>query len=336
MSSLTTDRFLTVQDMQELIVEAYQKNPKQNIGFIGEPGMGKTEGIVQAAKTLGIDIVVMILSDKDSIDFHMPIIDKDGSYRLETIENMKFAKDAKLILFWDEAANCSHDVMKVVQQVLSARKLGDTEIPDGVMIVIASNNKSDRAGANTFLSAFANRIEWHKMGVDSDQWLKNFAVPVGLDTSICSYIKKFPNTLQEFKADRMVNPTCRTWFKVNDVLGSKFEFDRVAGLIGDEHATQFIAWRKLREQFPEREDIEQVPEKAKLPHTANAQFALVCAMTIWANKKNWSAFYVYVCRLNKEYQTLYFKETTRLHPTEGFKNTKEYVEWAVDNQGTLI
>lgn len=333
-------RKIYINEMIDIIVEAYLKNPRQNIGFRGPPGIGKTEGIYQAAEIIrktypDFFVKVNILSQMDSVDFRMPWVDSNNQYRFLPAQDWSFPPDAKGIVFLDEAANANSDVLKAVQQCMSDRKLGDIVFSDGIMFIIASNNKEDRAGANSIPTAFANRVEWHQVQADHESWLQ-WAYKKGLDVSLTSYIKKFPQCLNNFQADRDVNPTSRSWYKVNDVIGSAFEYDRICGLIGQEYATQFVAWRKLWTQFPEKEDIERDWERAKLPNTMDAQFALTMAMASWATPKNWASMVRYTRRLSLEYQTLFMKEAPRMKPEAQFKGTSEYRQWIVDNQKNLI
>lgn len=336
----TEKRKLYIGEAKQLLIEAYKKSPKQNIGFRGTPGIGKTEAIYQAAEELkkiypDFFTKVVILSQMDSVDFRMPWVNQKDEYRFLPSQDFNFPLDARGIIFLDEAANANADVLKAVQQCMSDRRLGDIVFGPGIMFVIASNNKEDRAGAGSIPTAFANRVEWHQVVADHESWLQ-WAYDKKLDVSLTSFIKKFPQCLNVFKPDQDVNATPRSWAKVDLVLNSTFELDRTCGLVGDALATQFIAWRRLWTQFPDKEDIEKAPEKAKVPTTPDAQFALTCALGSWVTKKNWGQMCVYVRRMGLEYQTLFMKEAPRMQPEAGFKGTAEYRQWIVDNQKNLI
>jgi hypothetical protein len=337
-----SDLTLSVPEMQDLLIEAYVCDPKQNLGFRGSPGIGKTEGIYGAANILrethpDFFTKVVILSQCESVDFRMPFVygSDEKRYTFLPHDDYIFSKDAKGFLFFDEAPNASMDVLKAIQQIASDRRLGEIDIPEGIMIVLAGNRKEDRAGVNSIPTSFANRIEWHNIHVDYEAWL-DWAHKMKLDVTLTSYIKRNPSKLNIFQADKDVNPTPRTWHKMDKVMKSQFFMHRAAGLIGEENAVEFVAWTKMWQQFPTREEVIANPKTALKPVSPDAEFALTCGLVNWVNKRDWSQIYKYMTRFEVEYQTLFMKESTRLHPKELLKETREYSDWITRHQGKLI
>ena len=330
---------ITIKDMQDITYEAYEKNPKQNLGFLGIPGLGKTEGLEQVAELLkqkypNFFLRTHILSQMAPEDFGVPWI-ADGKYTTQIHDDFVFEPDARGIIFFDEAANGTDDTKKAVQNVLSSRMLYGHKIPDGVMLVIASNNREDRAGSGGFNTAFGNRVEWHQVEKDFDGWYK-WAITHGIDFSITSFLKKFQNLLFDFKPDRQINATGRSWAKCNDVLGSKHEFARLSGLIGEGIATQFLAYKDVFMEFPEISDVEKTPEKAHVPKSKDAQYAFTYALIQHLKTSNWSAFVKYCGRMNKEYLTLFVTEALEHWPKLGLNKTPEYTKFIFENQKDLL
>jgi len=179
------------------------------------------------------------------------------------------------------------------------------------------------------------KFEWHEVEKDFKGWYY-WAINHGIDFSITSFLKKFPNLLFDFKTDRKINATGRTWAKANDVLGDSNEFPRLAGLVGEGIATQFCAYKEVFMEFPEVSDVETQPEKAKVPKNKDAQFALVYALIQHLNPKNWSAFVQYCGRMNKEYLTLFVTEALEHYPKQGYNKTPEYTKFIYENQKDLL
>ena len=330
---------ITINDMKEIIHEAYIKNPRQNLGFFGMPGLGKTEGIVQVAELLkeiypNFFINTHILSQMGPEDFGVPWI-SDGKYTIKAHEDFRLPDNARGFVFFDEAANGSDDTKKAVQNILSSRELYGNKLPEGVMLLIASNNKEERAGATSFNTAFGNRVEWHFVEKDFAGWYK-WAISHNIDFSITSFLKKFQNLLFDFKPDRMINATGRSWAKCNDVLGSKHEFARLSGLIGEGIATQFLAYKEVFMEFPEISDVESKPERAHVPKSKDAQYAFAFALIQHLTLKNWPAFVTYCGRMNKEYLTMFVTEALEHHPKLGLNKTPEYTKFIFENQKDLL
>lgn len=330
---------ITIKQMQDIIKSAYIKNPKQNLGFRGVPGCGKTEGIEQVVEELRVEYPeffckTFILSQMAPEDFGIPWI-ADGKYSTMTHEDFILDPKARGFIFFDEAANGSQDTLKSVQNILSSRRLYGKPIPDRVMILVASNNKEHRAGAGTFNTAFANRVEWHEVEPDFDGWYK-WAIAHALDFSITSYLKKFQNQLFDFKPDREINATGRTWAKANDVLNDANEFPRLCGLIGEGLATQYTAYKSVFMEFPEIVDVEKDPDKARVPKNKDAQYAFTYALISQLKPSNWKAFITYCARMNKEYLTLFVTEALEHHPKLNLNRTPEYTKFIYENQKDLL
>jgi hypothetical protein len=330
---------ITIQQMKDIIKSAYLKNPKQNLGFLGVPGLGKTDGIHQVAEELkeiypDFFVDTHIISQMAPEDFGVPWIE-NGDYKTKVHSSFIFKPEARGFIFFDEAANGTDDTKKAVQNIFSSRMLYGHKIPDGVMLLIASNNMEDRAGAGSFNTAFGNRVEWHEVEKDFKGWYY-WAINHGIDFSITSFLKKFPNLLFDFKTDRKINATGRTWAKANDVLGDSNEFPRLSGLVGEGIATQFCAYKEVFMEFPEINDVEQHPEKAKVPKNKDAQYAFVYALIQHLKPKNWAAFVQYCGRMNKEYLTLFVTEALEHYPKQGYNKTPEYTKFIYENQKDLL
>jgi hypothetical protein len=248
-----------VDEIGPLTKEAYLVDPKQNLGFLGPVGVGKTDAEYQITEELRaiypqFFIKPLILSQMSAEDFMIPWPEaegaKNGTYGHLTHSAWCFPEDAKGIILLDEALNASPDVLKSAQNILSSRELNGKKLPDGVMIVLLSNRKEDRAGVNSFNTAFGNRVEWHEVDVHFEGWEK-WAIHNKIDATIIGFLKKFKQHLYDFKNDRLINATPRTWAKANKVLGSKWEFQRLSGLVGEGIANEFTAYKRLFSEFPE-------------------------------------------------------------------------------------
>lgn len=335
-----------IDEIPALVIESYLNNPRDTLGFLGPVGAGKSEAVVQASEELrkltgnpDFFLATVILSQMSEEDFMIPWpeaeLAKQGVYKHLTHGNWVFPKDAAGIIFLDEALNGSDGVKKSVQNILSSFSINGHPLPEKVMILVASNRKEDRAGVTSINTAFGNRVEWHEVDIRFSGW-EHWAIQCNIDQSVITFLKKFPQHMYDFKNDRLINATPRTWAKTSHVLGSKWELQRISGLVGEGIATEFLTFRALFGEFPEIEEIRRNPAKAKMPASLDAQFALANALAMWTTRDHWVDFVKYAERMNNEYKFMYMREAARLHPDFGLKATQPWIDYILTNQKDLI
>ena len=342
----TTDVSITIEEMADSIVEIYLKNPRLSPAYLGDPGIGKTDVFELARKKLAeainrpdfflhTEILSQMMPEDLSVPWPTPREAEEGIFRHLVNAGFSFEENAVGILFLDEGLSGDTNMTKAFQNVQSSKTIKGKPIPRGVMISIASNKKENKAGVGTHNTAFYNRFIWIFVEATFQGWEK-WARARGIHISIIDFLKKFQKYLHDFKPDRMINATPRQWEKVNDVLGLKHEFEYVCGLVGEGIAREYFAYRDLFGEFPDMKDIELHPDKAKVPKSMDAQFALANALAAWTTKKNWSSVVQYMKRIHSEYQFMYMRESARLHPEMGLKSTDEWEKYIYENQKDLI
>ena len=333
-----------VGEIAQCIREAYHVSPKNTPMFWGPPGVGKTHGVLEARDLLAkeyenFEIAIFITSQMESIDFSMPTIitTKEGvkSYVKLPISDFILLPNTRKIIFFDELPNAAPDVQKAAQSIITDRKIHETKLPDGVMLVAAGNRKEDRAGSNNLLSAHANRLEHYDVKSDFQDWEK-WAMRVGIHHSILSYLKVFPQNLYKFDVNNPRNPTPRVWEALSNYMyyyekhQSEFVRRRIASRVGDSIAGEFMAHLRHFEKFPTKEEIIKDPESARLPSEGDVQYALTIAILNWSDKKTASKMIQYALRLNKEFQGTYFTQLKKFKP-ECAADQPEFTKWAHAN-----
>ena len=138
----------------------------------GPPGIGKTQIIYQFAEAQGLEVWHLNLSLMSPTDF-VAYVPNDKTMRLEEYPNVnipdkRFSPKAKGILFIDEWTQGHPEVQKPASKLINERRLGQLELPEGVMIVGAGNRTTDKSGANKLLAMLKNRVRTVPVEVDSD------------------------------------------------------------------------------------------------------------------------------------------------------------------------
>jgi hypothetical protein len=330
-------------ELVKLLQEQYDVDPKMSSMFWGQPGIGKTEcvnGFAESMRTKYSDFfcLIYITSQMESIDYSMPYVLKkeDGTftYKKIPISDLCFDPDARGVLFFDELPNAAPDVQKATQSIQTDRKIGEMRLPEGVMIIAAGNYKTDRAGSNGLLSALANRFEHYFVEPSFDGFF-TWGMKNGVHHSVLSYLKLHENNLHNFKPDRERNPTPRIWARVSKYMHyyetkatkSDFVRRRVASMVGDEIAGEFMQHLRCFDQFPTREEILRDPMKAKLPAATDVKYALSIAVYNWLDEKNRDPLIDYIMRMNLEFQGMVFKQCKENKP-KIIINNKKFTEWS--------
>lgn len=147
--------------------------------FIGDPGIGKTQGIYEFAKEVGVNVVTFILSNtvpSEVSGIRMP--DKE-SKKMEVFDDLRMAslKDGD-ILFFDEILEAPPMLWSACLTLIQDRIMASgRKLPD-VFIVAASNKV---ASPCIIPASTRNRFQMIELEFDPDHWVKWFADKHGID-----------------------------------------------------------------------------------------------------------------------------------------------------------
>ena len=246
------------------IKETMQKLVESKIPvFIwGAPGIGKSSIVKQVADERGLEFTDLRLSLMDPTDLKgIPFFDKDNHEAVWAKPNF-LPKDphSKGILFLDEINTAPPSVQASAYQLVLDRKVGDYELPKGWSIVAAGNNESDRGVVYRMPPPLANRFVHLDMEVDFEDW-KSWAMVSAIDASIIGFLNYEKERLFMFEPAKNEKsfPTPRSWEYVDKViktgLGASLLYDTIAGAVGRESATAYLAFRSVMDSLP---DIDKV------------------------------------------------------------------------------
>lgn len=337
---------VTIPEFPHLIKETYDIDPKINVYGEGPPGIGKTDGVYQAAELIAKDyghceVGIFILSQMESSDFSIPWVyplEKGGvTYRKVPLADFIITDNKPRILFFDETPNGSLDVQKAFQNIASSREIGGVKLPASVMIVGAGNRKVDRAGANGLLSALSNRFCYVSLSADTQGWLDKWSVKNNIDWRVRYYIRENPQSLFDFDPKREINATPRQWAKISKIVRAspKHSFALIAGHVGTQKAIHFQSALNLMNELPTRQEILADPTHAKLPKKADWMVPLSFAMIDWMDDKNRDALCTYLLRMGLEHQSMVFKSLKEFK-IDLLMGNKEFVKWAKENQDLIV
>jgi hypothetical protein len=200
----------------------------------------------------------------------MEMIDEQGIKRLadtvrwappEELPRLGFKDNA--VLFLDELPSASPVVQAASYQLILNRRIGAYQLPDGVDILAAGNRTSDKGVTYRMPTPLANRFLHCTLINDFEEW-KTWAINSGkVHADIIAYhIDNGGRNLMTFNPKEnkeMAFATPRSWVFASDMIQEQHSMELtkvlVSACIGEGLATEFLTFRKIKDQLPRSEDI---------------------------------------------------------------------------------
>lgn len=233
-------------------------SPSTPVMVWGQPGVGKSDVARQVGKNTNRPVIDIRLLLKDPTDLGgLP-------YFCPETNTMRYAKPSELpdqngkfanaIILLDELSSAPAAVQAAALQLVLERRVGEYELPEGVMIMAAGNRAGDGTVHASMPQPLRNRFRHYTLVVDSESWL-NWARENSIDTAVQSFIKGNPDDLNRFDSKNKhayAYATPRTWKFVSDeikkvkLLRSNGHdvpeselFSRIASLVGEDVRLKF-------------------------------------------------------------------------------------------------
>ena len=232
----------------------------ETIFLRGEPGVGKSELILQAARLAGLKVKHLYGSQMTTEDTGgLPQI-RDGKVIHFPLEDYIPEDGVPFCLLIDEYPVCSPDVQKALYSIILDRKVGDYSLPKGTWVVLAGNNKEDHALVRNISSALTNRVLTLDLKLDVNEWLE-WAKSNSINKDVLGFITKYPDLLLD-KPPVKPAPfsTPRSWTMLANAMdllkkNHKYDIDLVAplafGALTKSTAEKFLQFVFKTKKYPE-------------------------------------------------------------------------------------
>jgi len=314
----------------------------------GPPGVGKSAVIKALAEELEYGFIDIRLSQLDPVDLRgVPSIDGDiTKWNVPSWLPRTETHGKKGILFFDELFLASRSVQAAAYQLLHDRELGDYRLPEGWIILVATNRPEDKAGiiGGTFDSALVNRFATHfEIVPDVDAWAE-WALGAGdVLPELVAFIRFRPELLHQFAEGGIPKGTVaystpRSLVAASDIL--KLELDAsleqaaIEGALGDSVAAELAGFLNIVRTLPDVNGILRDPQGADLPTETSTLYALASLLGKRADRENFQAALDYLSRTSEEFAILAVAIATARDPD--LKATKAYINFKIKNKDISI
>lgn len=323
----------------------------------GPPGLGKSAIVSAVAERLNLCLIDVRLAQCDPSDLlgfpKIKDVKKDEQVigeRATYIPMDTFPLSFDLIpegysgwlVFLDELNAADRAVQKASYKIVLDRMVGSHHLHKNVAMVCAGNHDTDGALVEELSTALKSRLCHISVKSDFASWI-GWAEIFGIDHRIRSYLNFSKKSLNTFNREETDEPTyaCeRTWEKVHNVIThsrfkvrNKLSLHKLAGVIGQGKAREFLGYLKIFPDLPKIEEIKAAPNTTPVPERPDTLYAMTGQLAGEASYDNIDSLVTYLERFPKEFQVLGLKEIIKKDP--GFTTTDAISTWITENNTKL-
>lgn len=308
------------------------------VGLLGEPGVGKSSIIGQAAELAGYKSQTFLASMRDPTDLSGGMVES-GKYCDFLRPRFLPEGDEKIVFNMDEMGQASMPMQNACANLHLDRRAGTHDLGRFTTVIACWNPPKSRAGSTRLPSQYLNRLLQIELKPSKEDFTEHAQV-VGADPLIPYFIDwKGEAALHDFRADRDVNATPRSWMAVNQTLKlglpAIVEAEAIAGQVGMDHAAEFNAFRKLKSEITNIRDIFADPVKATVSEKRELQYMTLMVLQSMTTRQNVQNAVTYASRMTKELEVFFVRGLLRRDvaakkiggKVEGFEQTETYRKW---------
>jgi len=255
----------------------------------GQPGVGKSDAVKQAAHMLGervgktANVTVASLLLMNPIDLRgIPTKDQNAAGELVAkwltpeIFKMDPADNVINVLFLDEISAAPPSVQAAAYQICLDKRVGEHKLPKNCIVIAAGNRVTDKSVAYKMPKALGNRLTHFEMTPSVEDW-KIWAYSHDISPAIIGFINHKNEYLCKFDAnnDDVAFATPRSWEMVDnymklisDSITMEMMFPCIAGTVGLGIAQEFATYIKVYDKIPQWSYVESGQMKT-IPETIN-------------------------------------------------------------------
>jgi len=258
----------------------------------------------------------------------LPVVEKHGKFG---------------VLFLDDIADASAATIRALNSLLEAGRIEGYVLPEGWIVILASNQKEWKTGSTKGPSHSNNRGNHFNVIPDADAtaaWM----VANGYNAIVAAFLKRFPEMIFVFEKDVTAFPSARTWVgaaMMVDMIDDPD--DRIVGVssfVGKAAAIQLDGFMRLVASGGEMPTYKQIisnPTGAPAP-TAGSEMvtALTFAIVGVIKRKvtcrdEMPAIITYISRLERDFQATLMHDLANRPDADALFQCVQVAEWKTTN-----
>jgi hypothetical protein len=309
--------------------------------YFGQGGLGKSQIAKQVADNLGCDEFVVINPQfMDIVDFMgIPSISERDGVTVTTFTAPDFVQrilNAKNpFVFIDEATMGDEGLQGLIMSLALDKKSGDHQLPKDTRIMVCANREEDGSVFSNVPAPLMDRYKPFNVAVSAQDAIDH-GVAKGWHPEVISYLRNFPDAINKgWNVDFAKSATPRGFDHLQSFISKtdippSLELPIIQSFIGKAYGDEFVAFRRIYRDLPDREEIYSNPSSATVVDRYDVNTALATMLSYFAEDKNIDATITYLRRLPKEFQIICIADMHKAKPqlTKG----KAFVNWVTEGK----
>jgi MoxR-like ATPase len=267
---------MTATELTEQLTAIVKNDVKLSVMLWGAPGLGKSSVVSQVAKSNGLSLIDLRLSQLTPGDLRglpVPVDGKSTWYPPEFLP-----ESGKGVLLLDEINMSPPAVQAIAQQLILDRKVGNYCVPEGWFIWAAGNRKEDKAAVFDMPAPLANRFLHFEISADLESF-RSWALQQGVDEKILAFLSFRPELLHAVDGKSPAWPSPRSWAMANALASAKLPMDAA---VGNAAAEEFNAFVSVYNKLPDLDKILAGKSKPSFPKEPSTRFAATVGLSVRA------------------------------------------------------
>lgn len=304
--------------------------------LVGPPGVGKSNVVEnefrkRLEESIGepfgfFSLLVPGLDAPDFRGFLIPTKDSEGQptsffTRSGAMPSKEYLKQfVRGILFLDERNQGDMLTQKALAPVVLDKRFGDHYLPEGWMVISASNRQEDGSGVGKALKHLVNRERTIQVEPNVNAW-SFWAERQGIHPMMIAYAKARPGMVFSDKVPKEDGPFCtpRSYVSAARIVAMAAGLDDqgrpnmripndgimmqlASGDIGEKTCADLFAYLKVADELPTIDEILADPQGCKCPKELSAAYAATQMCVHFADPKNVDKLWTFAERFPKELQ----------------------------------
>lgn len=340
---------------------------RTNVLFKSKPALGKTETVEafiarMQKKVEGFRGWKFYVPSMSPMDIQASCPDRERGvlalYNNEQLPNHYTNPDAKGVLFLDEVLNGDPATNKLLQKYINREDMGNLKLPDGVIVIGASNSLEHKSGVQQQGRAFMSRMEQHDVYSDATDniefaakhcWHPNVQLffkdnPTAIDNydevfQTSSAVAKAPDDAAQRQRGVLseegkngIWANMRSWERISrkeyaaDEIDSPVTLAEAVANLGTGVGSAYDAHKASRHMLASFDEIMQDPKKIAIPQAMDQQYALAMILALRCQPTQMLPVRTFGERLPLELQAVILR-TLSVRKNFDLASADHYVGW---------